>query len=98
MRTFAPVGIAITWRWSSNRRARLRSGPRAAPWTRSRRITRSTLAAPVREPTSVGARSGRRLVAHLVIAEADPKLIEEANALARHLRGLHDALNEGGPR
>ena len=38
------------------------------------------------------------LVAHLVIAEADPKLIEEANALARHLRGLHDALNEGSSR
>jgi hypothetical protein len=53
-----------------------------------------------RTPAHVGrcAERSARLVAHLVIAEADPKLIEEANALARHLRGLHDALNERSSR
>ena len=43
----------------------------------------------------VAMRSGRRPQENLAAAT---KLIEEANALARHLRGLHDALNEGSSR
>ena len=53
-----------------------------------------------RTPAHVGrcAERAARLVAHLVIGKADPKLIEEAHALAQHLRGLHDTLNERSPR
>jgi hypothetical protein len=80
------------------------AGPRTV-WADSRAVDAFKEGHPVhfshaRTPAHVGrcAERSARLVAHLVIAEADPRLIAEADALARHLRGLHDALNEGGAR
>ena len=74
-------------------------------WADSRAVDAFKESRPVhssraRTPAHVGrcAERASRLLAHLVIAEASPQLIDEAHVLARHLRGLHDALNETSSR